>query len=50
MAVVTRDEVDPFPEADECLARQALIDKAMSGHEACPLEEYVNGDVIFQCV
>ena len=44
MAVVVRDEEDPFPAADECMALQGLIDKTMSGHEACPLEEYVNGD------
>ena len=44
MAVVVRDEEDPFSAADECMALQGLIDKTMSGHEACPLEEYVNGD------
>ena len=44
MAVVERDEEDPFSEADECVALQSLIDKTMSSHEACPLEEYINGD------
>ena len=44
MAVVVRDEEDPFSAADECMALQGLIDKTMSGHEACPLEEYMNGD------
>ena len=44
MAVVVRDEEDPFSAADECMALQCLIDKTMSGHEACPLEKYVNGD------
>ena len=44
MAVVERDEEDPFSEADECVALQSLIDKTISGHEACPLEEYINGD------
>ena len=44
MAVVVRDEEDPFSAADECMALQGLIDKTMSGHKACPLEEYVNGD------
>ena len=44
MAVVVRDEEDPFSEADECVALQGLIDKTMGVHEACPLEEYVNGD------
>ena len=44
MAVVERDEDDPFAEADECVALQSLIDKTMSENEACLLEEYVNGD------
>ena len=44
IAVVVRGEEDPFSAADECMALQGLIDKTMSGHEACPLEEYVNGD------
>ena len=44
IAVVVHDEEDPFSAADECMALQSLIDKTMSGHEACPLEEYVNGD------
>ena len=44
MAVVERDEEDPFSEADQCVVLQSLIDKTMSGHEACPLQEYINGD------
>ena len=44
MAVVERDEDDPFAEADECVALQSLTDKTMSENTACPLEEYVNGD------
>ena len=44
MATVERDEGDPFVEADECVALQGLIDKTMSETEACPLQEYVNGE------
>ena len=44
MAVVERNEEDPFTEADECVVLQSLIDKTMTENEACPFEEYVNGD------
>jgi len=44
MAVVERDEEDPFAEADVHVALQSLIDKTVSENDACPLEEYVNGD------
>jgi len=44
MAVVERDEEDPFAEADVRVALQSLIDKTVSENDACPLEEYVNGD------
>ena len=44
MAVIERDEDDPFAEADRYMALQSLIDKTMSGTEACPLEEYIYGD------
>ena len=44
MAVVKCDEEDPFAEADERVTLQSLIAKTMSENNACPLEEYVNGD------
>ena len=44
MAVVERDEEDPFAEADARVALQSLINKTVSENDACPLEEYVNGD------
>ena len=37
MAVVERNEEDPFAETDECVALQSLIDKTMSENEVCPL-------------
>ena len=44
MAVVERDEEDPFAEAGECVTLQSLITKTMSENNVCLLEEYVNGD------
>ncbi len=41
MDIVTREEEDPFLEADRHLELQGLID---SGCESCMLEEYVHGD------
>lgn len=44
MAVAECDEEDPFSKANECVALQSLTDKGMSKNEACPLEEYMNGN------
>ena len=44
LAIVARDEQDPFLAADESETLQDLISTTMSGHEACPVEEYINGE------
>ena len=38
------DDEDAFLAADESMALQGLIDEVMTGHDHCPLEEYVNGE------
>ena len=43
LTVVARDEQDPFLAADECEILEDLISTTVSGHEACPVEEYING-------
>ncbi len=44
LSVVARDEQDPFLSLHECETLQDLISTTMTDHEACPIEEYVNGD------
>ena len=41
LTVFARDEQDPFLAADECETLEDLISTTMSGHEACPVEEYL---------
>ena len=44
LTVVARDEQDPFLATDECATLEDLISITMSGHEACPVEEYITGE------
>ena len=44
LTVIARDEQDPFLAADECETLEDLISTTMSGHEACLVEEYINGE------
>jgi len=44
MSVVECNEQDPFSEADEYTALQTLMTQTMNAQEACPLQEYLNGE------
>lgn len=43
MEVVVREE-DPFSDADECERLKEFIKKTISGQDACPFDEYLDGE------
>ena len=44
ITVIVRNEEDPLLVADECKVLGDLISTTMSTHEACQVEEYINGE------